>query len=273
MCMDDKKLKYMKLTQIPGFGLISQRRLLDLCGGIDECFYMSGEEIERLDKAAEPGKRVGKDRIDIFIRGRDNADTLENTAGIMDKCFFKGISVITSAEPEYPMRFTGFPDMPVVLYVLGNLKINCFERSVGIVGARRCSQLGKQGAISIAQQETDKGAAIISGMAKGIDSYAHTATLLGHGYTIAVLGNGADICYPKEHEKLYSEIISTGCVISEVLPGTKPRSFLFPLRNRLIAALSDELYVIDAGRHSGTASTVEYATRYGRKVALMGAGN
>jgi DNA processing protein len=80
------------------------------------------------------------------------------------------------------------------------------------------------------------------------------------------LGSGPDICYPSEHEKLYGEIIKNGCIVSEYPPGTLPRNYTFPARNRLIAALSDEIVVIDAGAHSGTESTVRAAVKYGRRV-------
>lgn len=88
------------------------------------------------------------------------------------------------------------------------------------------------------------------------------------GYTVAVLGNGVDICYPREHDKLYEEIAESGCILSEYPLGTVPREYYFPLRNRLIAALSDWLYVIEAGRHSGTVSTVESGEKYGREVKM-----
>ena len=81
-----------------------------------------------------------------------------------------------------------------------------------------------------------------------------------------MLGNGADICYPKEHERLYEEIEECGCIVSEYPPGTPPRQCNFPRRNRLIAALSDRLYVIDAGRNSGTRSTIEFGRKYGREI-------
>ena len=151
-----------------------------------------------------------------------------------------------------------------------DIKINEFQHSIGIVGARRCTADGKKAAIDIATESTRINAAIISGMAKGIDSYAHTAALKAQGYTIAVLGNGADICYPKEHERLYEEIAKHGCIVSEYPPQTQPREYNFPKRNRLIAALSDKLYVIDAGRNSGTNSTVEYSRNYGREVIMCG---
>ena len=101
-------------------------------------------------------------------------------------------------------------------------------------------------------------------MAKGIDSYAHTAALKSGGYTIAVLGNGPDICYPKEHQTLYEAIAQMGCVVSEYPPGVTPRSYMFPRRNRLIAALSDKLYIIGAGRNSGTNTTAAFCRKYQR---------
>ena len=107
------------------------------------------------------------------------------------------------------------------------------------------------------------------GYAKGIDSYAHTAALKKEGYTISVLGNGVDICYPKEHERLYEEIMLKGCVLSEYPPETMPREFRFPKRIRLIAALSDELYVVDAGRHSGTETTIKACEFYKRTVTRI----
>lgn len=111
---------------------------------------------------------------------------------------------------------------------------------------------------------------MISGMAKGIDSYAHTAAVKAGGYTIAILGNGPDICYPEEHIKLYESICNTGCVLSESPPGIEPRRYMFPCRNRLIAAMSDELFIIDAGRNSGTKSTIAAAERYGKKSKIAG---
>ena len=99
--------------------------------------------------------------------------------------------------------------------------------------------------------------------------YAHTAAIKEGGYTIAVLGNGPEICYPKEHERLYEEISKNGCILSEYPPGTEPREYHFPKRNRLIAALSDRLYVIDAGRISGTKTTTQNAVKYGREVYAL----
>ena len=103
---------------------------------------------------------------------------------------------------------------------------------------------------------------IISGGAKGIDGYAHTAAIRNGLRTIAFVGTGPDLCYPKEHSELFEQICEHGMILSEYPPGTSAFPSHFPRRNRLIAAWSDEMYVIGAGRNSGTQSTVHYFHKY-----------
>ena len=249
-----------------GFGPVSQNALLDICGDIDSCFCADYAELMRDDGR----KLLGQKRIKSFVLQRED-DRLWNLAeGILQSLELSGVDAVTAEDPAYPKRFRNIKDMPILLYIKGALLINEFNNSIGIVGARRCTREGKDEAIDIASGAVNANAAVISGMAKGIDAYAHTAALKSRGYTIAVLGNGADICYPKEHEKLYEKIAEHGCILSEYHPGTLPREYYFPKRNRLIAALSDKLYVIDAGRHSGTDTTVENGKKYGREVILCG---
>lgn len=267
--MNEIVKKYIILSVIPGLGPVSQNRILKLCGDIQSCFSTEEETILRMDAAVDRDHRVGKSRIKSLVEHRGDAKVINEAERIVESCSTKGISVITAEDSRYPKRFCNLPDMPIVLYGLGNLKINEYARSIGVVGARRCQTEGKESSIEITKTELSKGAAVISGMAKGIDSYAHTAAIMNEGYTIAVLGNGPDICYPKEHEKLYAEIIKHGCILSEYPPGTFPQRYMFPQRNSLIAALSDQLYVINAGRNSGTESTVKAADRYGRRIALL----
>ena len=178
----------------------------------------------------------------------------------------KKITLVTADDKAYSNRFSDIEDRPILLYTKGNLAINTFPSSVEVIGARRCTSEGKIKAIETTVNHVQNGAAIISGMAKGVDSYAHTAALKSGGYTIAVLGSGVNLCYPGEHRALYEMIAQKGCLLSEYPPGTHPATYRFPQRNRLIAALSDTLYVIDAGRHSGTESTVAACNKYGREV-------
>ena len=265
----ENKMRYVWLSMMPGFGIVSQNKLVRMCGSIENCFRASADELMHKDSLCDAKGRIGEKRLEAFMKSREAQEEENRARIVMEECEQKHISIIAADDPVYPCRFSGLPDMPCVLYVRGSLRINDYERSCGIVGARRCSDRGKHLAIAIASDEVNKGAAIISGMAKGIDSYAHTAALKKEGYTITVLGNGVDICYPEEHERLYEEISLRGCVLSEYPPGTSPREFRFPKRNRLIAALSDELYVVEAGRQSGTETTIKACELYGRIVTRI----
>ena len=109
---------------------------------------------------------------------------------------------------------------------------------------------------------------VISGMAKGIDACAGTVCVNSGSYTVAIVGNGLDICYPAEHERLMERIRETGLLLSEYPPGTEPSNYTFPQRNRLIASWSDRLIVIAAGRGSGAMITANCADKYGRKVSF-----
>ena len=259
-------LRYIWLSNISGFGVVSQNRLLELCGNIERCFSQHADDLVEKDRMCAARDRIGRKRLEIFLRSRDLWQDRKRAEAVIEECGGKDIDIITGDDARYPERFAGLPDMPVVLYAKGKLRINDFARSSGIIGARRCTENGKQSAIEITYNEVKEGTAIISGMAKGIDSYAHTATLKKEGYTIAVLGNGVDICYPEEHKRLYEAIAKEGCIVSEYPPGKEARNYSFPRRNRLIAALSDILFVIDAGSHSGTESTIKACELYGKRV-------
>ena len=261
---NETKLRYIMLTQMKGLGPVTQKTLLCICGDIETCFALDYADLIK----ADPERMIGKRRIESFIEQRKNKTLWEQAEEILRMSESAGIHVITSENIDFPERFKRIKDSPVVLYTRGKLKINSYIHTVGIVGARRCTMEGKKEAIDIANMAVTANFAVISGMAKGIDSYAHTAVIKSSGYTIAVLGNGVDICYPKEHQRLYEEIAEHGCVLSEYPPGTLPREFNFPKRNRLIAGLSDKLYVIDAGRNSGTLSTVDYSKKYDREVIM-----
>ena len=250
----DREL-YVFFTEIPGLGCVSQNKLLREFGGIRELF-----------EGSQVVTRMGKE-LRVFEAGKERSEVMERAQEILADCQKLGISVVTAEDKEYPARFRDLPDLPVVLYAKGALKINSFDRSIGIIGARRCSREGREMAIEIAEKAGREGVAIISGMARGIDSYANTAGIRTGGYTIAVLGSGPDICYPAENQPLYDAIADMGCLLSEYPPKTPVRSYAFPARNRIIAALSDTLYPIESAPSSGSATTIAAARKY--NVAVM----
>ena len=263
-------LRYIMLTLIKGFGPVSQNRLLELCGTMEECFVIREEELlDRDGKNNRSSRALGGKLIHSFVEQRQEDELRKKAEEIQERSRKAGITLITKESSTYPDRFRSLPDMPVLLFAKGNLRVNEFEKTMGIIGARRCSREGKETAIALTYQAIRDQRAIVSGMAKGIDSYAHTAAIKENGYTVAVLGNGPDICYPAEHQALYDEIAFHGCILSEYPPGTHPLSYQFPRRNRLIAALSGELLVIDAGQKSGTQTTLMDCERYGRRVVRV----
>jgi len=174
------------------------------------------------------------------------------------------IKLLSFDDPLYPPGVNNFPNQPAVLYYKGILRR--LQASVGIVGSRRCTAYGKQVTAEAAAFLAQQGITVVSGLAKGIDSYAHTACLKEGGYTLAFVANGPDICYPPEHRSLMDEIIENGAVISPYPPGTRPRQEYFPLRNCLLSAWVDHLLVVEAAERSGALITAGYALEQKRRV-------
>jgi DNA processing protein len=168
-------------------------------------------------------------------------------------------------DPDYPKNLTSIYDPPPVLYVFGTL-VPEDEMAVAIVGSRRPSVYGIKMAARFAAELAERGITIVSGLARGIDGEAHRACLRAKGRTIAVLGSGLDIIYPKEHAELFSEIGANGAVISEFPIGTIPQAFNFPRRNRVISGLSRGILVVEASQKSGSLITASSAAEEGREV-------
>ncbi|MQY28043.1 DNA-processing protein DprA [Nocardia aurantia] len=155
--------------------------------------------------------------------------------------------------------------VPLVLWVRGPLSLpDSTEQALAVVGARCSTGYGEQVAAEIVGDLAGQGWTIVSGAAFGIDGTAHRAALAAGGTTVAVLGCGIDRPYPAQHERLLAEIAETGLVISEYPPGTTAHKHHFLARNRLIAALSDAVLVVEAGSRSGARNTVKWARRLGR---------
>lgn len=183
----------------------------------------------------------------------------------MNKAKRLNIGVITVEEEGYPDNLSKIFDPPQVLYTRGNI-IKEDKNAVAIVGSRRASHYGLKMAESLAYELACRGIAIVSGMARGIDAAAHRGALKAGGRTIAVLGCGVDIVYPREHRELMMQIISTGAVVSEFAPEAPPLQLNFPARNRIISGLSLGVIVVEAAEKSGSLITADFALEQGREV-------
>ena len=177
------------------------------------------------------------------------------------------IQEIKMEDKNYPEKLKHIYQPPKTLYVLGNRNL-LSTKSIAIIGCRDCSEYGKKLAKYFAQELAKKEITIISGLARGIDTYAHQGSILaGNGKTIAVLGCGLDTIYPPENIKLYQEILKKGgAIITEYPLGIKPLKQHFPARNRIISGLSDGVFVIEARNRSGTLITVNHALEQGKDV-------
>lgn len=173
------------------------------------------------------------------------------------------IKFITKDEKEYPPLLREIPNPPLGIYVKGEIKKD--EKYLAVVGSRKASNYGKMALEEILPPLLDD-FVVVSGFAKGIDALSHKISLSFKKRTIAVLGAGLDICYPKEHKKLFKEIEKNGALISEYPLGTKPFSFNFPLRNRIIAGISLGVLVVEAKEKSGSLITANFALDFGREI-------
>lgn len=179
-----------------------------------------------------------------------------------------GITVLSLADRNYPELLLQITDPPPALFVRGQLPPKG-QPTVSIVGTRRCTAYGIRVAKEISADLAHSGVAVVSGLALGIDGFAHSAALEANGTTVAVLGSGVDKpnVYPVSHSTLSEQIISRGgAVVSEYPPGFKPTAYSFPARNRIIAGLSLGTLIIEAPRSSGALITAARALDYNREV-------
>ena len=243
------------LTQLKGVGLVLQKRLID--------YFASPIHIYNADQGQLLlVKGIGKSLAKSIISSR----SLERSHLVLNEVDRGNIKLLNYDNPLYPEHAKGFDDSPIILYYKGTIKPH--SEGVAIVGARRCSQYGKKIAVDAASFLAYKGIPVISGMAKGIDSYAHTACINSGGYTIAFLGNGLDICYPNEHIDLMEAMVEKGAVISQFPPGTPPKPEHFPMRNKLISSWSQKILVAEASEKSGSLITASIGYKQGKKVLV-----
>ena len=200
--------------------------------------------------------------------GSDAVAALRGADELIARSRAVGADVLLLGEAGYPVSLLDLPLPPSRLFTLGSSGL-LGGRCVGIVGTRHASTDGERIAYQMAAALVRAGAVVVSGMAFGIDSAAHRGALDAGGGTIAVLGGGADVPYPPAHAFLHERIVQHGLVVSEPGLGSRPEKGAFPKRNRIIAALSDPLIVIEAGERSGALITSRQALDLGRTVAAV----
>ncbi|WP_415522937.1 DNA-processing protein DprA [Clostridium sp.] len=252
----DKYLYYIWLTGIRGVGSIISKMLLNELKTPEKIYNSKLEELLQI-------RGIGKETAKSILQSKD----LSKAKNILKICKSKNINITVIDDDVFPESIKNCKDSPILFYYRGVLRKDLM--GVAIVGARRCTEYAKKAAVEAADFLAKEDIAVISGLAKGIDSYAHTSCLKACGFTVAVLGCGVDICYPREHNELMNKIIEKGLVISEYSPSTPPRPEYFPKRNRIISALSNKVLIAEAGEKSGALITAEHAKRYNKEVYVV----
>lgn len=180
----------------------------------------------------------------------------------------EGFGILPLTGQGYPDSLSSLGDPPPVLFWKGRKEL-LSAPAVGIVGARRATGVGRRAAETMARILSEAGVTVVSGMALGIDGEAHRGALRGGGNTVAVLGSGLRVPYPASHRKLFREIGERGLLVSEFLPHESARPHHFPKRNRIIAALSLAVVVVEAGRRSGALITVDHGLDLGKDIIVI----
>ena len=224
--------------------------------------YKNPEVIWNLTKdELHQNSNLKKQEIEIIL----DVEYRKNLDKYMEYMQKNDIKMINIQEEKYPHNLRNIYDPPVVLYMKGNQEI-LKHKSIAIIGSRMCSDYGKKMAKQFAYNLSKYNINIISGLAKGIDTYAHIGTIYANKPTVAVIGCGIDIIYPEENKKIYNDILKNGLIISEYVIGSRPEKLNFPQRNRIISGLSDGVLVVEAGKKSGTFITVDFALEQGKNV-------
>ncbi len=252
--MAEEAFYWLALNLIPGIGSTLMRRLLERFKTPEAVFHAPQEELLKIEGL---GEKVAKE-----IRKGPLEKAVRRELSLLKEV---GAKIVTLKDAKYPKRLRDIYDPPALLYMRGELKEED-EFAVSIVGSRKTTPYGRWFTEKVSQELARYGITIVSGMARGIDSFAHWGAVSGGGRTIAVLGCGVDVIYPPENRNLFAKIIDHGAILSEFPIGSPPEGGHFPRRNRIISGLSIGVVVVQANEKSGSLITANYALEQGREV-------
>ena len=269
--VEDKKY-WIWFSLIKGLGNKRKKKLLEIYRNPKRIYCLKRDELLKI-------RGIGTQTVDNIL-DRKVKEVVDIHVSYMER---NNIDIIPIIDKNYPQNLKEIYDIPISLYVKGNKEI-LNNKSIAIIGCREASEYGKKAAKYFGYNLSKSGINIISGLAKGVDSYSHIGNCcslledsyshvdnyISYGRPIAVVGNGLDIVYPKENQKLEQKIIELGgCIISEYPIGTRPQKIHFPARNRIISGMSNGVLVIEAKEKSGTLITVDFALEQGRDVYVV----
>ena len=252
--MDNILLYKIALTQIDKIGPILAKNLVSYCGGVKEVFFKQKAELAKI-----PG--IGYYLSDEIVK----KEVLQKAELILKDVESTGVNTLFYLDDNYPKRLNHFNDSPLMLYTKGTKTYNN-KRTLGVVGTRNATIRGKKITEEIISNLKEYNVTIISGLAFGIDAIAHKACIKSKMPNIGIMGTGINITYPSQHKSLRKDIESNGDIISEFPMEAKPDKGHFPMRNRIIAALSDALLVVESDIKGGSMITAKMAFNYNKDV-------
>lgn len=242
------------LSLINSVGPITAKQLVSYCGSAKSVFTSPRKSLLKI-----PG--IGPKTVDE-IQQKKVLQLAERELGFIER---NNIGCYFYLDENYPRRLKAFNDSPIMLYLQGENVLNS-RRTVGIVGSRKPTPSGKTNVEKLVEQLGAYNPVIISGLAYGVDALAHRQALENNIPTIGVMGNGLASTYPASHQGLRKKMLKNGGIITEFISSTKPEREHFPMRNRIIAALSDALIVIESARKGGSMITAQFAFSYNKDV-------
>lgn len=245
------------LASVEGLGPVKKFALLNKFETAKRIYNATEKEILKVDGMS--------DKIVQNMQKAKDAKLLEK----YEKYILKNdIKIINISDDNYPAKLKNIYAPPITIFAKGDISL-LNSKSIAIVGSREPSKYGIYVAEKFSKELSKEGITIVSGLARGIDTFAHVGALSSFGKTIAVLGSGIDVVYPKENAKYYREISEKGLIISEYIVGTAPESKNFPQRNRIISGLSDGVLVVEARKNSGTMITTDFALEQGKELYVI----
>lgn len=258
---------WLTFSRLPGLASRAQIALLDRLSSIDAVFAADRSVLESAleDYASSSDREVrGTAAVDAILQGPETEIIGDDLAWLA----LEGNEIVVWSDPDYPPLLREISDPPLLLYVRGNRAL-LSRPQLAIVGSRNPTPVGIENAMAFARSLAQRGLAITSGLALGIDAAAHRGALEGGGTTLAVTGTGLDSVYPLRNRELADAIAARGAIISEFPIGTQPRAGNFPVRNRIISGLSLGVLVVEAALRSGSLITARLAAEQGREVFAL----
>ncbi len=254
----EKDLIYqIAITQIPGVGGVTARKLISYCGGVEPIFR---EKLASLKKIPGVGEALAR-----AVYQHRCLERAEKEVAFLKK---HGIKARFYLDDDYPFRLKQCEDAPLLLFTKGEIYPN-HPRILSIVGTRKITSYGREQCEALVHDLVPYNPLIISGLAYGVDACAHETALQNNLNTVAVLGHGLDRIYPSLHHKLAKKMLTKGGLMSDFLSGTRPDRENFPRRNRIIAGLCDAVIVIEAAVTGGALITANVANTYNRDVFAL----